>query len=80
MQVARDALEISTRLKKLPKYVQKQAAIGTISEHAGHGMTYKIWNKETDRIIHRSNVRSALEEGSQNIHVGDDPFNFVKSE
>ena len=37
MQVARDVLEISTkyspdRLKKLPKHVQKQAAIGTISE------------------------------------------------
>ena len=35
------------------------------SENVGHSMTYKIWNKETNKIIDRSVVRSA-ESGSAN--------------
>ena len=29
------------------------------SEHVGHAMTYKIWNKRTNKIVDRSAVRSA---------------------
>jgi len=38
-----------------------------ISETVGHTMTYQILTDNTQKIIHRSNVRSALDSGSVNL-------------
>mmetsp|Transcript_22842 Transcript_22842/g.34620 ORF Transcript_22842/g.34620 Transcript_22842/m.34620 type:complete len:658 (+) Transcript_22842:2551-4524(+) len=38
-----------------------------ISETVGHAMTYKILTDDTKKIIHRSNVRSALDADSANL-------------
>jgi hypothetical protein len=40
-----------------------------ISEHVGHAMTYMILTDDTQKIIHRSNVRSALDPLTQNKRV-----------
>ena len=32
-----------------------------VAEHVGHRMTYKIWNRSTNRVVHRSAVRSAVD-------------------
>ena len=37
-----------------------------IAEHVGHAMTYKIWNKNTGKILDRSNVRTATDTSTQN--------------
>jgi hypothetical protein len=37
-----------------------------VAEHVGHAMTYSIWNKQTDKILHRSSVRTALDPDTQN--------------
>ena len=38
-----------------------------ISEHVGHAMTFKIWNKTTDKIVERSAVRTALDADTYNL-------------
>jgi hypothetical protein len=40
-----------------------------ISEHVGHAMTYMILTNDTQKIIHRSNVRTALDPLSPNKQV-----------
>jgi hypothetical protein len=40
-----------------------------ISEHVGHAMTYMILTDDTQKIIHRSNVRTALDSLSPNKQV-----------
>jgi hypothetical protein len=40
-----------------------------IAEHVGHAMTYKIWNKLTNKILHRSVVRTALDPTRHNQRV-----------
>jgi hypothetical protein len=37
-----------------------------ISEHVGHAMTYMILTDDTQKIIHQSNVRTALDPLSPN--------------
>ena len=37
------------------------------SEHVGHLMTFKIWNKDTNKILDRSAVRSALTSDTPNF-------------
>ena len=44
-----------------------------IAENVGHEMTYKIWKPDTNRIIHRSRVRSANELAHINQHLGFTP-------
>ena len=44
-----------------------------IAEHVGHVMTYKILTDTTQKVILRSNVRSALDPLAPNLHV--DPLN-----
>ena len=38
-----------------------------ISENAGHDVTFKILNSSTNKIINRSNVRSAKHNKSPNL-------------
>lgn len=45
-----------------------------ISEHAGHAMTFKIWNKTTGKVLDRSSVRTALDSTAQNLQAN----NLVK--
>jgi hypothetical protein len=40
-----------------------------ISEHVGHAMTYMILTDDTNKIIHRSNVRTALDPTTSNKRV-----------
>jgi hypothetical protein len=40
-----------------------------ISETVGHAMTFKILTDDTKRIIHRSNIRSALDPHSRNLRM-----------
>jgi hypothetical protein len=40
-----------------------------ISEHVGHAMTYMILTNDTQKIIHQSNVRTALDLFSPNKQV-----------
>ena len=40
-----------------------------ISEHVGHAMTYMILTDDTHKVIHRSNVRTALDPTSANKRV-----------
>lgn len=46
-----------------------------VAEHVGHAMTFKIWNKQTKKILHRSSVRSARDSKNHNLRaIGtDDP-------
>jgi hypothetical protein len=39
------------------------------SETVGHAMTYKILTDTTDKIIHRSNVRTALDPNARNVRT-----------
>jgi hypothetical protein len=55
-----------------------------ISEHVGHAMTYKILADKTNKVVHRSNVRSALPGKARNLRIDplggeQQPFPFVKS-
>jgi hypothetical protein len=56
-----------------------------ISEHVGHAMTYMILTDDTQKIIHRSNVRTALDPTTQNKRVDPpsgetyQPPSFIKS-
>ena len=43
-----------------------------ISEHVGHAMTFRIWNKTTGKIIDRSAVRTALDPDKQNLRANPD--------
>ena len=40
-----------------------------ISKHVGHAMTFKILTDDTQKIIHRSNVCSALDPNESNLCV-----------
>jgi hypothetical protein len=40
-----------------------------ISEHVGKAMTYKILTDDTNKIIHRSSIRSALQPHERNMHA-----------
>jgi hypothetical protein len=44
-------------------------AIVGISEHVGHAMTYMILTNDTQKIIHQSNVQTALDLLSPNKQV-----------
>jgi hypothetical protein len=47
-----------------------------IAEHVGHAMTYKILADESQKIIYRSEVRSAMDMAKRNMRVDpDDAFN-----
>ena len=54
-----------------------------VAEHVGHTMTYKILTDDTQKIIYRSNVRSALSSTDRNKRVdplrGEDIPSIVKS-
>ena len=56
-----------------------------ISEHVGHAMTYMILTDDINKIIHRSNVRTALDSTTQNKRVDPpsgekyQPPSFIKS-
>ena len=45
------------------------------SEHAGHAMTFKILTDDTQRVITRSEVRSAVRTGSGHTNLCIDPLN-----
>jgi hypothetical protein len=47
-----------------------------IAEHVGHAMTFKILTDDTCKIIHRLNIRSALDPDSWNLHM--EPLNDDK--
>jgi len=51
------------------------------AEHVGHAMTFKVLTNETQKVLCRSNVHSALVPGEQNLRVdligGEEP-SFVK--
>jgi hypothetical protein len=40
-----------------------------ISEHVGHAMTFKILTIDTKKIIHRSGVRTALDQAAPNLRA-----------
>jgi hypothetical protein len=44
-----------------------------IAEHVGHAMTFKVLTDDTNKIIFRSNIRSALDPKSRNLRL--DPLN-----
>jgi hypothetical protein len=44
-----------------------------VSEHFGHFMTFKILTDDTQRVIHRSNIRSARDPTARNLRI--DPLN-----
>jgi hypothetical protein len=48
---------------------EKRGRFVGISEHVGHAMTYMILTDDTQKIVHRSNVRTALDPTSQNKRV-----------
>ena len=39
------------------------------SDTIGHAMTFKIWNKTTNRILHRSSIRSAADSNKSNLRA-----------
>ena len=43
-----------------------------IAEHVGHALTFKILTDDTLKIIHRSNIRSALNPASENLRASMD--------
>jgi hypothetical protein len=47
-----------------------------IAEHVGHAMTFKILTYDTHKIIYCSNIRSALDPDSWNLHM--EPLNDDK--
>ena len=49
-----------------------------VSEHCGHYMTFKVHTDDTLKVIHRSNICSALDPTSQNQRI--DPLNETFSE
>ena len=44
-----------------------------ISEHCGHTLTFKILTDDTRKVIHRSNIRTALDPTTQNLR--ENPLN-----
>jgi hypothetical protein len=44
-----------------------------IAEHVGHAMTFKILTDDTKKIVYHSNICSALDPKSHNLHL--DPLN-----
>ena len=52
--------------------VQNKGFVG-ISENVGHDMTFKILNSSTNKIINRSNVRSAKDKEHPNLRA--EPLN-----
>jgi hypothetical protein len=42
-----------------------------ISEHVGHAMTFKVLTDDTNEVIHRSEIRSALDPKSTNLRLDD---------
>ena len=56
-----------------------------ITEHVGHAVTYQILTDDTNKIIFRSNVRSALDPHAPNLHLtssdgeSHDLTSFIKS-
>ncbi len=39
------------------------------SEHVSHAMTYKILTDETNKVLHRSNLRAALDPDTPNVRT-----------
>ena len=40
-----------------------------IAEHVGHSMTFKVWNKKTNKILDRSTIRTALDPKTRNLRA-----------
>ena len=54
-----------------------------ISEHVGHAMTFKVLTDDTKEVIHRSEIRSALDPKATNLRLddifdGEEAKEFVK--
>ena len=52
------------------------------AEHVGHAMTFKVLSSESQKVLFRSGIRSALEPGQQNLRVdplGGEPPSIVKT-
>ena len=50
-----------------------------IAENVGHSMTYKVWKKDTNKIIERSNVRSAWDKRFPNNLASERPVDDVSA-
>ena len=40
-----------------------------IAEHVGHLMIFKVWNKQTNKILYRSTICTALDPKTRNLHA-----------
>jgi hypothetical protein len=47
--------------------------VGITEHHVGHAMTFKVLTDDTKKIIYHSNIHSALDPKSHNLHL--DPLN-----
>ena len=54
------------------KSTEKLGRFVGIAEHVGHALTFKILTDDTLKIIHRSNIRSALNPTSENLRASMD--------